>query len=569
MRVDSPSDRHLSALPSAPPNVQYRCMENTVSKTTPPATMPAVELRGITKVFPGVVANDSINMTVRPGEIHAVVGENGCGKSTLMNTLYGMYRPDAGTIVMNGREVSFNSPADAIAEGIGMVHQHVMLADNLSVLENIILGSEPTSHWHAHSLHVIDQGTARERIEALSRSYGSPIDPDRRCGDLAVGERQLVEILKVLYRGARILILDEPTSALVPQEVDQLFDNLRQLARSGVTIIFISHKLNEVLALADTISVLRGGRMITTVAADTVDAQTLAELMVGRELPSPATTGRTVKDQLVLRVDAVSVRSPSEPDRWACRDVTFDVHVGEIVGIAGVKGNGQDELIEALMGLQPVASGQVSFGVDGVLQDITPSSTRDRRELGIGYIPGDRQRQGLLMTSPLWENVLLGHDTEDLNVAGPGELFIARQNVRAHAEAVVTEFDVKTPDIDVSAQALSGGNQQKLIVGREMSSHPRLLVAAHPTLGIDVGAQGAVWDQLRSARADGMAVVLISADLDELIGLSDSLLVMYGGRMVATLDPATVTPKVLGSYMTGATPASEPASVPATESDSS
>ncbi len=512
----------------------------------------AVELMAVTKVFPGVVANDNIKVQVRLGEIHAIVGENGCGKSTLMNMLYGMYPPTSGQIRVFGEDVTFKSPADAIAAGVGMVHQHMMLADNLTVLENIILGSEPTRHWHDVNMHRVDHDTARDRIEAISQSYGAPLDLDQRCGDLSVGERQFVEILKVLYRGARILILDEPTSALVPQEVDHLLTNLRQLRSTGVTILFISHKLNEVLAIADSVSVLRGGRMVTTVAAHSVDARALAELMVGSELPSPAIESHVPVGTVILRIDHVSVASPAQTERMACSDVTVDVHSGEVVGIAGVKGNGQEELIEAIMGLYPVARGELLYDLDGQRLDITNATTRERRDLGIGYIPGDRQRQGLLMGSPLWENVFLGHQTDPSSTYGPGDYFIDTEAVRAHTEEIVESYDVKTPDIDVTAQALSGGNQQKLVIGREMSAHPRLLVAAHPTLGVDVGAQAAIWERIRQARDEGMGVVLISADLDELIGLSDRLLVMFGGRVVAELDPATVTPKEIGSYMTGA-----------------
>ena len=518
----------------------------------PSEQIPVVELRGVTKLFPGVVANDAIDLCVYKGEIHAIVGENGCGKSTLMNILYGLLTPDAGDILLDGAPVQFRSTADAIAAGIGMVHQHVMLADNLTVLENIVLGSEPTTHWGHINLHRLDTHAAEVRIRELSESYGSPIDPQRRCGDLSVGERQLVEIIKTLYRGARLLILDEPTSALVPQEVDQLFANLRQLRSTGVTIIFISHKLNEVLAIADSISVLRAGRMVRTVDAADVDARQIAEMMVGSTLPSPATSGSTVREAVALRAVGIGVRVPSARDRWACRSISFDVHEGEIVGVAGVKGNGQEELMEALMGLLPIDEGTLSFLIDGTMRDITRASTRDRREHGMGYIPRDRQREGLLLGSPIWENVLLGHQTEDANVEGPDGLLVDLDAVRGHSEDIVRDFDVKTPDIDVSAQALSGGNQQKLIVGRELSARPRLLIAAHPTLGVDVGAQASVWDRLREARADGMAVVLSSADLDELIGLSDRLLVMFGGRVVAELDPATTTPKELGSYMTGA-----------------
>ncbi len=384
----------------------------------------AVELLGVTKLFPGVIANDHIDLIVQAGEIHTIVGENGCGKSTLMNMLYGMYPPNDGQIKVFGENVSFESPADAIGVGIGMVHQHVMLADNLTVLENIILGSEPTHHWHDFGLHHIDHEAARDRIVEITQSYGSSIDVDRRCGDLGVGERQFVEILKVLYRGAQILILDEPTSALVPQEVDQLMSNLRQLKATGVTILFISHKLNEVLAIADSISVLRSGRMVTTVPAKSVDAKSLAELMVGSELPSPESGARIVDGPEILRVEHMDIFSPSEPTRLACADATFDVHCGEIVGIAGVKGNGQEELIEAVMGLIPVARGSLTFDSGPQAKDITDASTRERREMGIGYIPGDRQRQGLLLGSPLWENALLGHQTSPENTNGLGDWFI-------------------------------------------------------------------------------------------------------------------------------------------------
>ena len=512
----------------------------------------AVELIAVTKLFPGVIANDHIDMQVRVGEIHAIVGENGCGKSTLMNMLYGMFPPTEGQIRVFGHDVNLLSPADAIKVGVGMVHQHVMLADNLTVLENIILGSEPTHRWHELNLHRVDHDTARQHIQAISTNYGSAIDVDRRCGDLGVGERQFVEILKVLYRGARILILDEPTSALVPQEVDQLLVNLRQLKSTGVTILFISHKLNEVLAIADSISVLRAGKMVATVSARSVDARSLAELMVGSELPSPAAGSGAPVGSVLLRIDHLDVYSPSEPGRLACSDVTFEVHAGEVVGIAGVKGNGQEELIEAVMGLNPIARGTLLFDPEVQPLDITNATTRDRRDLGIGYIPGDRQRQGLLMGSSLWENIYLGHQTDPANTYGPGDFFIDTTAVRAHTEEIVDAYDVKTPDIDVTAQALSGGNQQKLVIGREMSAHPRLLIAAHPTLGVDVGAQASIWEQIRQARDQGMGVLLISADLDELIGLADRLLVMFGGRVVAELDPAATTPQELGSYMTGA-----------------
>ncbi len=497
----------------------------------------AVELRGITKRFPGVLANSDVNIDVRAGEVHAIVGENGAGKSTLMKILYGMQHPDEGTISVRGFEVHFRSPKDAIAVGVGMVHQHFMLADNLTVLENVVLGSEP------HKGIQLDIGAARTRIRELSKTYGMPLDPDLLVEDLTVGERQRVEIIKVLYRGARVLILDEPTAVLVPQEVEELFRNLRELKREGVTVIFISHKLDEVLAIADRITVMRGGRTVATVNPSEVTARQLAELMVGSELPRPETRVSTVTDVVELSIDGVSVKG--QGDRWLLRDVSFPIHRGEIVGIAGVEGNGQHELIQAIIGLRRIDQGRISLGG----QDITEWSTERRRTSGIGYIPEDRIELGLLMPEPLWENTMLGHQTRAPFVQGP---WIDRAGARARTSEVIRQFNVATPGVEVAAYALSGGNQQKLIVGREMTAEPRVLIAAHPTRGIDVGAQAAVWESIRTARRAGLALLLISADLEEIIGLSDTLFVIYGGRLVARLDPNHVTPEELGSYMTGA-----------------
>ncbi|WP_433258710.1 ABC transporter ATP-binding protein [Streptosporangium sp. CA-135522] len=498
---------------------------------------PAVELAGITKRFPGVVANRDISLSVQQGHVHAVVGENGAGKSTLMKILYGMQRPDEGEIRVNGTATHFRSPADAIAVGVGMVHQHFMLADNLTVLENVILGNEPRTGGVA-----IDFGAARRKIKQISDSYSLGIDPDAMVEDLGVGARQRVEILKVLYRGARILILDEPTAVLVPQEVDELFDNLRELVREGLTIIFISHKLDEVLSVADAITVIRRGTTVASVSPKDVTARQLAELMVGSELPSPETRDSTVTDVVALSVRDLSVRSAEA--RHLVEDVSFDIRKGEVLGIAGVEGNGQAELVEAIMGMR-VAEGEIRLGEE----DISAWSTLRRREAGIGYIPEDRHRHGLLLEAPLWENRILGHQTRRPNVKGP---WIDRGGARKDTQRIVEEYDVRTPGIDVDAAALSGGNQQKLIVGREMSGDPVFLIASHPTRGVDVGAQAAIWDHLRAARAAGLAVLLISADLDELIGLSDTLKVILRGRIVAEVDPRRVTPEQLGSAMTGA-----------------
>ncbi|MCW2527366.1 MAG: transporter ATP-binding protein [Pseudonocardiales bacterium] len=498
---------------------------------------PAVELRGITKRFPGVVANRDIDISVRRGDIHAIVGENGAGKSTLMKTLYGMHRPDEGTISIDGHETVLNSPSAAIAAGIGMVHQHFLLADNLTVLENIVVGAEPSKFG------LLDRRTARRRIREISDAYGLGLKPDQLVEDLGVGARQRVEIAKVLFRGARILILDEPTAVLVPQEVNELFANLRELTAEGLTVLFISHKLDEVLSVADNITVIRRGTTVATVDPKSVTARQLAELMVGSELPVPELRESTVTDHVQLTVDHLTVRSAD--GRAVIDDVTFEIRRGEIVGLAGVEGNGQAELVEAIMGQRPAESGHVLL--DDV--DVTTWTTRRRREHGIGYIPEDRHRHGLLLEAPLWENRILGHQTEAPNARGP---LIDIGAAKRDTQRIVDEFDVRTPGIDVPAASLSGGNQQKLIVGRELSGSPGLLIAAHPTRGVDVGAQAAIWDHLRNARAAGMAVLLISADLDELIGMSDTLRVILRGRLVAQVDPRSVTPEDLGAAMTGA-----------------
>ncbi len=497
----------------------------------------AVELRGITKRFPGVVANRDIELRVRRGEVHAIVGENGAGKSTLMKTLYGMHRPDEGTVSVDGREVVFRSPADAIAAGIGMVHQHFMLADNFTVLENVVLGSEPTRGGR------LDMVEARRRINDISARYSLGLEPDALVEDLGVGDRQRVEIAKVLYRGARTLILDEPTAVLVPQEVDDLFRNLAELKREGLTVIFISHKLDEVRRVADSITVIRRGTTVGTADPRTTTVRQLAELMVGSQLPTPATRESTVRDTVVLRLAGVTVHDAA--GRSLVDGVDLTVREGEVVGIAGVEGNGQAELVDAIMGLRSLAAGTLTLGSD----DVSAWSTRARREAGVGLIPEDRHRQGMLLEAPLWENRILGHQTRPPAVKGP---FIDRRGARSDTERIMREYDVRAPGPDTLAVALSGGNQQKLIVGREMSAHPRLLLAAHPTRGVDVGAQAVIWELLKDARAEGLGIVLVSADLDELIGLSDTLHVMLRGRLVATVDPGRVTPEELGGYMTGA-----------------
>jgi ABC-type uncharacterized transport system ATPase subunit len=506
----------------------------TVEGTTEASAPVTVRLRGIGKRFPGVIANDDVNIDVRRGTIHAIVGENGAGKSTLMKILYGVQPPDSGTIEIEGQQVSLKSPADAIKAGVGMVFQHFMLADNLTVLENVVLGAE--------KLHGIG-AAAKAEVQRISDAYGLGIQPDKLVEELGVGARQRVEILKVLYRGARIVILDEPTAVLVPHEVDELFGNLRGLKQEGLSVIFISHKLDEVLSVADEITVIRRGTTVRTVSPKEVTARQLAELMVGSELPSPSTETSTVTDEVLLSVSGLGLVGAD--GRPLLEDISFDIHKGEVLGIAGVEGNGQAELVESIMGMRHGVRGSVRLAG----RDLSHQSTRDRRESGIGYIPEDRHRHGLLLDAPLWENRVLGHQGRPPSARGP---LIDKGAARADTERIIKEYDVRTPGPDVLARALSGGNQQKLIVGREMSSEPIVLIAGHPTRGVDVGAQAAIWNHIKAARRNGLAVLLISADLDELIGLSDRIEVILRGRLVGTFDPNDVTPEQLGSAMTGA-----------------
>ena len=521
----------------------------------------AVELHGITKRFPGVIANHDVELIVRAGTIHAIVGENGAGKSTLMKTLYGMHQPDEGTITVNGNLVQFKTPTDAIAAGIGMVHQHFMLADNLTITENIILGDEP-----ADSRGRINFKEARARIESLMTSLGATFDPDTNVSELGVGQRQRVEILKVLYRGAKILILDEPTAVLVPQEVDELFTTLKRLVADGATVIFISHKLDEVLAYCDEITVIRQGTTVARTTPSQVNRRSLAELMVGSDLPDPSGRETKIGTDIRLQVTGLNLAGEIVGAKLALEDINVAVHSGEIVGIAGVEGNGQFELCESILGLRTILSGSIS--VCG--QELSHTETRDRINMGLSYIPFDRHREGLLLDAPLWENTFLGREDSDLLKFGPifrltigrskmqehsinllDAPFLRLREIKADCRSIIDRFGVLTPSEQVPAFALSGGNQQKLVVGREMASDPQVLLAAHPTRGVDVGAQAAIWDELRHARDNGLGVLLISADLEELIGLSDRILVMFDGRVTAQLNPATATPEMLGTFMTG------------------
>jgi simple sugar transport system ATP-binding protein len=496
-----------------------------------------IVLRGITKRFPGVVANDHIDLEVRRGEIHALVGENGAGKSTLMRILYGLYQPDEGTIEVNGRPVVIDSPRTALALGIGMVHQHFMLISRFTVAENVILGSEPTGAFGR-----LQRREAEERVRELCQQYGFALDPAAEVSTLSVGEQQRVEIIKVLYRGADVLILDEPTAVLVPQEVDELFMNLRRLREQGKTIIFISHMLDEVLEISDRITVLRRGRVVGTVPAAGTTKSQLAEMMVGRpvllELEHPPVTPGDV------RLEARDITVAGRGGKPAVHRVSLAVRAGEIYGIAGVEGNGQTEFVEALVGLRPVISGQIL--IDG--QEVTHATARAVRLLGVANIPEDRHRRGLVLPMAVWENVVLGHHARRQFLNGA---FVDRQAVESFADKQVEKFDIRLSSIDVPALALSGGNQQKVIVAREFSFSPKVLIAAQPTRGLDIGATEFVERQLLEARANGMAVLLISANLEEVLSLSDRIGVMCSGELVAEFRRGEATPQELGLYMTG------------------
>lgn len=497
----------------------------------------AIDLSKISKSFPGVKANDDINLKIKEGTIHAIVGENGAGKSTLMKILYGMLKQDEGTINIFDNEVNFSSPKDAIAEGIGMVHQHFMLADNLSVLESIILGMDKAS------LKVLNKTKYKNDINEITKKYSMPLDTDSMIDELGVGEKQRVEIIKVLFRGAKILILDEPTAVLVPQEVSELFSNLKNLKESGVTIIFISHKLDEVLEIADEISVMRGGRHIDTVDSHSVSKTDLAEMMIGQNLPTPPKREKNTIQEKALVVN--NLDASEENGKQAFSNINFSINQGEVVGIAGVEGNGQRELAEAILGVFPVENGEIFLGEN----KINELSTRDRREQGLSFIPEDRQSQGLLMDVSLSENVILGKQSSSKYKTKFHNIKFNQASVNSNT--VIENFDVRTPGNETLPLALSGGNQQKFVVGREIENKPSLLIASQPTRGIDIGAQSLIWNKLRDARDEGLGVLLISADLDELIGLSDRIYVIYEGSFVKELDPEDATPEILGSYMTG------------------
>lgn len=493
-------------------------------------------MEGICKRFPGVLANDSVDFSVKDGEIHALVGENGAGKTTLMKILYGIYSKDGGQIYFEDEPVDIEDPKAANELGIGMVHQHFMLVPPLSVVDNITLGREIASHG------VLDREEAKKRIRTLAADIGFEIDPEAKVEDLSVGVRQRIEILKVLFREAEVLILDEPTAVLTPQEVESLYDILNNLQEQGKTIIFITHKLNEVMDLADRVTVMRDGERVGMKQVANTSKNELANMMVGREVllrveKEEAETGEKL-------IEAENLTVTDEEGSEVVKDVSFAIREGEVFGIAGVQGNGQTELIEALTGIENFSSGTVDFQGE----ELTNAGGQKLREEGIGHIPEDRLDRGMITDFTVTENFVLGYHTFDRY---SNRIFMKLKEMDRYTEEAIEEFDVKTPSTNTLAESLSGGNQQKLIVARELSQQPDLLVAAQPTRGIDVGAIEFVHQRLMEERAKGKGLLLVSSELDEIISLSDRIAVIYEGEFIAVFDADETNKEELGVYMTG------------------
>jgi len=499
-----------------------------------------LELKGITKRFPGVLANDHIDLTLEEGEIHALLGENGAGKTTLMNILYGLYQPDEGEIFVHGKPIKVHSPSDAIDAGVGMVHQHFMLIPVFTVTENVMLGEENVKYGG-----VLDRNIAAERIKQISDQYNLQVDPNAYVEDLPVGVQQRVEIIKLLYREANILILDEPSAVLTPQEVEELFKIMHSLLAQGQSIIFITHKLKEVLGIADKITVIRRGKVIGTTTPAEADQNLLAQMMVGREVnldldKKPVVVGENalvVKDLVVL----------GQHRKVAVEGVNFEVHAGEVLGIAGVQGNGQTELVEALTGLRPILSGMVE--IDG--KNLTNATPRQVTEAGVAHVPEDRQRDGLVLPFPVADNLMLNTYYLPPFAKGP---VLQEAVITKSAETLIDQFDIRTPGPQTPAGSLSGGNQQKVIVARELSRPIKLLIASQPTRGLDVGSIEYIHGRLLQKRDEGCAVLLVSTELDEILELSDRIAVMYRGKIVETLMAEDATKEGLGLLMAGMKP---------------
>ena len=500
----------------------------------------AIEMLHITKRFPGIIANDDITLQLKKGEIHALLGENGAGKSTLMSVLFGLYQAEEGIIKKDGVEVSIKDPNDANALGIGMVHQHFKLVECFTVLDNIIMGVEPAK------CGFLQKKEAREKVLALSEKYGLQIDPDALIEDITVGMQQRTEILKMLYRDNEILIFDEPTAVLTPQEIDELMAIMKNLAAEGKSILFISHKLNEIMAVADRCTVLRKGRCIGTVDTKDTSVEQLSAMMVGRDVSFHVEKKPSQPGEVVLDVEHMTVASKVHKNN-AVKDVSLKVRRGEIVCIAGIDGNGQTEFVYGLTGLEPLASGRITL----CGQDITKMSIRKRNVLGMSHIPEDRHKHGLVLDYSLEDNLVLERyfEPEFTDKAG----FLRRDNIRKYAEKLIDQYDVRSGQGPVTiARSMSGGNQQKAIVAREIDKDPELLVAVQPTRGLDVGAIEYIHKQLVAQRDAGKAVLLVSLELDEVMDVPDRILVMYEGEIVGELDPKTTTQEELGLYMAGA-----------------
>jgi general nucleoside transport system ATP-binding protein len=507
---------------------------------------PVLELRGITKQFPGVLANDNINLTLEKGEIHALLGENGAGKTTLMNILYGLYKPTKGEIYINDRKVEISGPTDAIRQGIGMVHQHFMLIPVLTVTENVMLGEESI-----HNGLFLDRKAVAKRIREISQKYGLQVDPDAYIKDLPVGIQQRVEIIKVLYRHANILIFDEPTAVLTPQEVEELFAIIKSLVAQGVSLIFITHKLKEVVAVADRITVIRRGRTVGTATPTEATPQSLAEMMVGRAVELMVRKTIAAPGEPVLVVEDLYVKD--ERGNLAVKGVSFEVRAGEVLGIAGVQGNGQTELVKALTGLSQVESGLIKIAG----QNINHASPRQITELGVAHVPEDRQRDGLVLKFPIKDNMMLN---TYYNTFAKG-MVIDQEKVNQVSTQWVKDFDVRTPSIDAAAGTLSGGNQQKVIVAREFSRPIKLLITSQPTRGLDVGSIEYIHGRIIQKRDEGTAVLVVSTELDEIRALSDRIAVMFEGKIVDIMPANLVTKEQLGLLMAGHHPTDLPTEV--------
>ena len=500
----------------------------------------AIEMVNITKKFPGIIANDNVTLQLKAGEIHALLGENGAGKSTLMSVLFGLYQAEEGVIKKNGEVVQINNPNDANALGIGMVHQHFKLVECFSVLDNIILGVEDTKNG------ILQRDKAREKVMALSQRYGLQVNPDALIEDISVGMQQRTEILKMLYRDNEILIFDEPTAVLTPQEIDELLQIMKNLAAEGKSILFITHKLNEIMSVADRCSVLRKGKYIGTVDIKDCTKDDLSRMMVGRDVEFAVQKTPAQPKDVVLEVKNLSVASKVSK-KMAVNDVSFQVRAGEIVCIAGIDGNGQSELVFGISGLEPVAGGSVAL----CGKDITTAPIRKRSLMGMSHIPEDRHKHGLVLDYTLEDNIVLQRyfEPEFTNKFG----FLRRKNIRTYAERLIEQYDVRSGQGPITiSRAMSGGNQQKAIIAREIDKDPQLLIAVQPTRGLDVGAIEYIHKQIVAQRDAGKAVLLVSLELDEVMTVSDRILVMYEGEIVGELDPKKTTVKELGLYMAGA-----------------